>query len=228
MNRIEWEPGPQVDLLHHARRLWKVITGDCSLKSIESKILGFTRELDVAGEDIPLIWLEFLRSARPGALPIVFDHNVMDIVSLARIHEVIGRILGGDLSSAPFDGQAFGRWMLRRAPAMGARILSGAWARGDPGAGASLSLHHKRQHEWDRAVAVWETMIGSARSLFAAIELAKHLEHREKRPDRALEVVNLLRSWNLPLDARAREELRKRRERLERKIERKGRSPRGS
>lgn len=66
MNRMTWEPGPQVDLLHHARRLWKSITGDCSLKSIERTVLGFNRELDVDGADIPLIWLEFLRSGRPG------------------------------------------------------------------------------------------------------------------------------------------------------------------
>ena len=90
MNRIEWEPGPQVDLLHHARRLWKTVVGDCSLRSMESHVLGFTRELDVAGEDIPLIWLQFLRTGRPGTLPVVFDHNVMDIVSLARLYGVIG------------------------------------------------------------------------------------------------------------------------------------------
>ena len=70
MNRIVWEPGPQVDLLHHARRLWKVATGgDCSLQSIERRILGITRELDVAGEDIPLVWYEFLKTGNTGVLP---------------------------------------------------------------------------------------------------------------------------------------------------------------
>jgi uncharacterized protein YprB with RNaseH-like and TPR domain len=220
MNRIEWEPGPQLDLLHHARILWKSVTGECNLKSIESRILGFDRELDVAGEDIPLIWLEFLRSGVPGTLPVVFDHNVMDITSLARMYTAIGRLLAGDVSSVRVDEKALGTWLLGPSPATGATILSDAWERGNSEAGIALSLHQKRQHEWDKAVKVWESMIESSHSLFAAVELAKHHEHRGRRPDRAMEIVDLALSWGLPLDARARQELRKRRDRLQRKIAR--------
>jgi hypothetical protein len=67
------------------------------------------------------------------------------------------------------------------------------------------------------------SLVASARSPFAAVEIAKQLEHREKRPDRALGVVDLLLSWDLPLNARTRAELRKRRERLERKLLKRGR-----
>ncbi len=181
MNRIPWEPGPQVDLLHHARRLWKSLIGDCHLKTIESKILGFDRERDIAGEDIPLVWLDFLRTGVPGSLPVVFDHNVLDIVSLARVHTLIGRVLGGDLTAAPVDERAFGTWMLRRVPDSGAVILTGALARGNTDAGLALSLHHKKRREWDKAVAIWESMLGRSRSMFAAVELAKYWEHRKRR-----------------------------------------------
>lgn len=220
MNRIPWEPGPQVDLLHHSRRLWKSIMGDCSLRSIETRVLGFTRELDVAGEDIPLIWLEFLRTGKPGTLPVVFDHNVMDTASLARLYNLIGRLLGGDLSSAQVDERALGHWMLSRKPAIGATILADAFGRGNPEAGAALSLHHKRRLEWDKAVAVWESMLAASRSVFAAIELAKYYEHRARQLERALEMVQLILSWGLPLDARQREGIKKRKERLQRKIAR--------
>ena len=218
MNRIEWEPGPQLDLLHHARRLWRSVTGECNLKSIESQILGFDRELDVASEDIPLIWLSFLRTGRPGTLPVVFDHNVMDITSLARMYTVIGRLIAGDVASTRVDERALGNWLLGRSAVTGAAILAAAFGRGNAEAGAALSLHHKRQREWDKAVAVWESMIGTSRSLFAAVELAKQYEHRDRRPDRALEMVDRCLSWGLPLDARTRQELRKRRERLQKKI----------
>ena len=218
MNRIAFEVGPQVDLLHHARRLWKTVTGDCSLRTIEARILGFTRELDVASEDIPLIWLEFLRNGMPGMLPLVFDHNVMDITSLARMYTLIGRLLEGDVSASPVDERALGGWLLGRAPVTGAAVLADAWRRGNAEAGAALSLHHKRRREWVQAVAVWESMIAGATSIFAALELAKNHEHRSRRPDLALETVDKLLSWNLPLDARLRQEIRKRKERLQRKI----------
>jgi len=218
MNRIPWEPGPQVDLLHHARRLWKVMTRDCSLTTIEAKILGFTRERDVAGEEIPGIWLEFLRTGRGGDLPTVFDHNAMDIVSLARVHAVIGRKLSGDRGGAPVDEKALGQWMLRRASSTGAVILAKAYADGNVDAGIPLSLHHRRRREWDQAVAIWESMLTRSRSLFAAIELAKHVEHRERNPGKALDIIETLLSWQLPLDRRMREELRRRVERLNRKV----------
>jgi uncharacterized protein len=218
MNRIDWHPGPQVDLLHHARRLWRSVTGVCSLTSIESQILGFTREMDVAGEDIPVIWLDFLRTGAVGMLPAVFDHNVMDITSLARMYTVIGKLLGGDVDAARVDEGALGRWLIASSPRAGAEILADAFERGDMDAGMALSLHHKRGRRWEDAVPLWEAMIARSKSVFAALELAKHHEHRNRNPKRALEMVELLLSWNLPLDRRMREALRVRLARLKRKL----------
>ncbi len=218
MNRIEWQVGPQVDLLHHARRLWKTVVGNCSLRSLESHVLGFTRELDVAGEDIPLIWLQFLRSATPGSLPVVFDHNVMDIVSLARLYGVIGSLLGGGPPQTPIDERALGTWMIRTGAAAGTSVLEEAFRRGNEQAGIALALHHKSLHEWDRAAEVWERLLAGARSYLAAVELAKHYEHRMRRCEAAIQLVETVLSWNLPLDSRARHEIFKRRARLQRKL----------
>ena len=225
MNRIPWEPGPQVDLLHHSRRLWKSITGDCSLKSIERTVLGFTRKLDVDGADIPMIWLEYLRTQRAGMLPVVFDHNVMDIASLARIYGLIGRLLLGDLSSTRIDERSFGSWLLRLGHGSGAEVLRESFRRGNDEAGIALGLHHKRQREWDRAAEVWEEILARSRSLVAAVELAKHHEHRARKPDEALRTVELVLSWDLPLDARTLQEIGKRRERLRRKQARRSHRP---
>ena len=218
MNRIPWEPGPQVDLLHHARRLWRTMHGSCSLKAMETRVLGVTRGLDVAGEDIPLVWLEFARTGRPGSLPIVFDHNVMDIVSTARLYGVIGGLLEGERSSTAFDERALGTWLIRTGDESGTSVLEEAYRRGDAQAGIALALHHKRRHQWAQAAVIWEEILARSRSLVAAVELAKHHEHRTRRLGAALAIVETAVSWNLPLDSSTRQEIRTRRERLQRKV----------
>ena len=218
MNRLAWEPGPQVDLVHHARRLWRSVVGDCSLKSMESRVLGFTRELDVAGQDIPLVWLQFLRSGRSGMLPRVFDHNVMDIVSLARLYSLIGRLLEGERPVERFDGRALGAWMVRTGEESGLAMLEEAFNGGDPQAGIDLALLHKRRQEWGRAVRIWEQILERSRSFAAAIELAKYREHHTHEYEEALRLVDATLSWNLPVDRQWRQEIRRRRERLERKL----------
>jgi uncharacterized protein len=219
VNRMSFEPGPQLDLLHHARRLWKSITGDCSLLSIERSILGVTRGADVPGEQVPQAWFDFLKTGEPGLLPIVFEHNMTDVTSLARMYRAIGRLLGGDLAAVPVDERALGRWMLSRGAASGVQLLERSFEGGNAEAGVELSLHHKRAGDWERAVRTWRAMLPS-RSHFAALELAKYLEHRQHDPAQALQVVEKIASWNLPLGAALRRDLARRRERLARKMAR--------
>jgi uncharacterized protein len=222
MNRMVFDPGFQVDLLHHARRLWRAVVGDCSLSSIERGILGVVREADVAGEDVPLVYFEYLKTGRPGLLPLVFEHNLTDVTSLARMYATIGRLLEGDLGAAPVDERALGRWLLSGDAQSGLALLAGSFARGNLEAGIELSLHHKRAGDWEGAVRVWRAMVEGARAgkapagpgSFAAVELAKYLEHRERDPGSALALVEELLAWQLPLGARLRRETAARRARL--------------
>ncbi len=228
MNRMAYDPGYQLDLLHHARRLWKSVTGDCSLGSIERSILGVRRETDVAGEEVPLIYFEYLKTGRPGLLPVVFEHNLADVTSLARMYAVIGRLLAGDLSAAPVDERALGRWLLSVEGQPGRGLLAAAFGRGNLEAGLELGLHSKRAGDWERAVAVWRAVVEAARrggalpstATTAAVELAKHLEHRARDPAAALAVVEELAGWRLPVGARLQREVARRRERLARRAAR--------
>jgi hypothetical protein len=95
-----------------------------------------------------------------------------------------------------------------------------AFRLGDAEAGLHLGLHHKRGGAWDEAVVVWERLVFEMRSLAAAVELAKYHEHRRRDPFAALERVEVVLSWSLPLNARSRGELAKRRRRLEQKCAR--------
>ncbi|MCX7038962.1 MAG: hypothetical protein NT005_07510, partial [Spirochaetes bacterium] len=99
----------------------------------------------------------------------------------------------------------------------GLALLTGSFSRGNLDAGVELSLHHKRKGEWEKAVEIWRAMIERGRSVFAAVELAKYLEHRAHDAGQALAVVEKLSSWGLPAGARLRNDIRLRRERLMRK-----------
>jgi hypothetical protein len=66
---------------------------------------------------------------------------------------------------------------------------------------------------------VWEELLAGARSVLAAVELAKHHEHRTRRYETAMQLVETALSWNLPLDSRSRHEIGKRRARLQRKLQ---------
>ncbi|MBK5293722.1 MAG: ribonuclease H-like domain-containing protein [Acidobacteriia bacterium] len=80
---------PHLDLLHGARRLWRLRLESCSLIHLESRILGLTREGDVAGALIPNIYFDYLRSGSAARLSPVFHHNVLDIVTLAALTAVV-------------------------------------------------------------------------------------------------------------------------------------------
>jgi uncharacterized protein len=78
-----------LDLLHGARRLWKLRLESCRLVQLEQQILGFERDGDVAGEFIPYIYFEYLRSREACALIPIFHHNAMDILTLACLTAVV-------------------------------------------------------------------------------------------------------------------------------------------
>jgi len=89
MNRIKPPLFRHVDLLHPARRLWKTIIQDCSQGSVESKILGISRENDIPGALAPEIWFDFLKTANTDRLMGICNHNLSDIYGLSVILSVM-------------------------------------------------------------------------------------------------------------------------------------------
>ena len=78
-----------LDLLYGARRLFRLRLESCRLINLEQEILGFERHGDVPGEMIPHLYFEYLRSGRVARLGPVFEHNALDIVSLACLTGII-------------------------------------------------------------------------------------------------------------------------------------------
>lgn len=78
-----------LDLLHGARRLWKLRLENCRLVQLEQEILGVHREGDLPGELIPYVYFEYLRSQEAQRLVPIFHHNAMDILTLACLTAIV-------------------------------------------------------------------------------------------------------------------------------------------
>jgi uncharacterized protein YprB with RNaseH-like and TPR domain len=226
LNRMELELEQQTDLLYWSRRLWRRTLPDCSLSTVEKSILGIQRDLDVAGFEVPGIYLEYLRSGRPGRLEAVLEHNLQDVRTLSALLVTVNSILSerervqSEPAGRRADRTALGNFFLSKDQSWGVELLKHSFAAGDDAAGKALSLFYKRAGAWKEAVDLWKQMVRRRRSFFAAVELAKYFEHREKDLSLAMEWVQTIFSWRLPLDARSRGELHHRRRRLSKKMSR--------
>jgi uncharacterized protein len=79
------------DLLHPARRLWRVRDGAaegdgcCRLGTLERVLCDVTRVGDVPGLEIPGRYFQFLRTGDARPLEPVLEHNRLDLISLAAV-----------------------------------------------------------------------------------------------------------------------------------------------
>ncbi len=73
---------PHFDLLHFSRRRWGGALPDCRLSTLEQRIFGISREVDIPGSLVPEFYEAFLRTGNCGPLVPIIDHNRQDLVSL--------------------------------------------------------------------------------------------------------------------------------------------------
>lgn len=76
---------PHCDLLHASRRLLEDGWPDCRLRTTESRALGFDREDDLPGAQVPAAWQRWLTHGDAREVPRILQHNREDLVSLAAI-----------------------------------------------------------------------------------------------------------------------------------------------
>lgn len=184
---------PHLDLLHPARRLWQRALGaPCDLRRLQAEVLGEPRRGDVAGELIPALYTAWL-DGDSRALDGVLAHNREDLYALCAL---TGRLcLLAEEGPGP-DRAADLLWGLGRlyekagdADAAVAAYLA-CRAAGGREAGRAAGALLKRQGRHQEAVPLWEAeRRGAWPSLDAAVELAKHLEHRRRDPAAALAVL---------------------------------------
>ena len=78
-----------LDLLHGARRLWKLRLENCKLIQLEQQIFGYCREGDLPGHMIPYVYFEYLRDREATRLVPIFHHNALDILTLACLTPIV-------------------------------------------------------------------------------------------------------------------------------------------
>lgn len=189
-----------LDLLHPARRLWKLRLETCKLTDLEKDVLGISREGDVSGSEIPGIYFDYLRTGDAQGLQPVFYHNALDILTLAALGVELARIIrqGGDagVDSVMPSLDLFS--LSRIYDRAGARERSALTCRRALDTGLpppiearalrQLASQHKRERQYELAVEIWLELTRSETEIAveAFEDLAIYYEHRQRDPKTAL------------------------------------------
>lgn len=191
---------PHLDLLHPCRNLWDLTLANCRLQTLERDVLQFTREHDTPGEEVPGIYFEYLRTGDPTEITGVFQHNLLDIVSLLSLTIMLEQNFQGVRSIPDEDGLtnfSRGRMHERQGNAEAAlhyyslaleENLSSTRRYKALGCMAGI---HKRNGSWEEAISLWEDQIESSPTyvLEPYVELAKYYEHQQRAYKRAIGYV---------------------------------------
>ncbi len=91
MNRLRFPGIKSVDLLAHARRIYRLRLKRVRLSHLEDMILGEPRVDDLPGAEVPGRFFEFLKTGDESLLNEVFQHNALDVFSMSRIMAQMAR-----------------------------------------------------------------------------------------------------------------------------------------
>jgi uncharacterized protein YprB with RNaseH-like and TPR domain len=213
LNRLPVLPErPHLDLLHVGRRLHRRRLGRCSLKRIESEVLGFQRGADIDGSEVGPIYSHFLRSADAAGLSAVVDHNFHDVLSMVALVALYGERMP---ALVPEDMAGLARTLQRAgATRQAERVADVACDRGG-GVEAYRVRAELAKSRGDCAGAVrdFERLCREADDPSSRLELAKLYEHKLRQPACALRWLELGTNENFSAHTR-------RLRRLERKLRR--------
>ena len=199
---------PHFDMLHPARRLWKLRPspagdpdeGGCRLSTLERTLFDVRRVGDVPGFEIPGRFFQFLRTGDPRPLEPVLEHNRLDLVSLAAVTARAVHLAetGVEACRDTSEALALGRVYERGGDVTRAEQCYRTAAASDSAevraeALYRLGLRYRRERRFEEASAEWRELLALGESRrgrqspvldslrqFAAEALAIHQEHRAR------------------------------------------------
>jgi uncharacterized protein YprB with RNaseH-like and TPR domain len=200
MNRLHSSEVPRVhlDLLHPARRLWRLRLGSVALTELERHVLNLDRGPDIPSETIPRRYFEFLRGGPAEPIAEIFRHNELDLRSLAALSNRIGNLLEQPEESGLGGPELYGisRLVQRRGEKQLAGTLfqraleSGLPQQASDRVHRELAVMARRSGDHERANAHWRQLMGRfPAGMEASEQLAMHWEHRARDPERAAKVT---------------------------------------
>jgi len=198
---------PHLDLLYPARRLWRQRLKSCALSSLETGVLGITREGDVPGWLVPELYFDYLRYGEVQPLRQVFLHNALDILSLVALTAKADAMLRNpfeqeadhavDLYSLGTVFESLGERHAAQC-AYEKALQKHLPPEVQEQALRRLSLLYKRSGQAERAVHIWHTLQEKNKAE-AYVELAKYYEHQQRDYATAAKLVSeALALDNLP------------------------------
>jgi uncharacterized protein YprB with RNaseH-like and TPR domain len=245
-HRLAWTGAtlPHLDMLHVARRFWRrdgapaaatwqgPEESSCSLAALERQLLGHRRKEDVPGFEIPARYFQFIRNGDARPLAPVFEHNRLDLLSLAALTARAAHLArqGPGGARDPREALALG-WLYARA-GMDRRAREAYERAVDLSVGRpathveslrALAIALRRARQYDEAAGCWRRILEVrgcpghvARE--ASDALAIHHEHRVRdlMSARKFALRSLEREFRPAGNAAARYRL----DRIDRKLER--------
>jgi uncharacterized protein YprB with RNaseH-like and TPR domain len=158
---------PHLDLLYPSRRLWKSTLADCRLSTLEQMVLGIQRtDQDVPGDQIPGLYLDYLRTGDATEMSKVIYHNAIDILSLVGL---ANRILNRYQADDP------------------ARLSSGE--------ALAVARWHQHAGRVEQAEAAYRMAVEDESSADIQLEAIRRLAQHLKRQGRRHEAVSDLEAW---------------------------------
>lgn len=220
-----------IDLLHLARRLWKLRLPSRTLGNIETFILEFQRSgMDIPGWMIPDLYYDYLHTNDARPLQQVFYHNEIDVLSMAALLIHISQML-----TNPLDHHHHSLDILSIAKLYAdlghieyaIRLYNHALEHHQyedqhalP-AIKHLAALEKRRQNYNAAITWWK-LAAEKGELYAYIELAKVYEHVHKDYSQAIQWVeqcqNLIETSDIKMDSKLSKDLSHRHARLCRKL----------
>jgi uncharacterized protein YprB with RNaseH-like and TPR domain len=186
-----------LDLLPPCRRMFRQRLTNCRLGTLERDLLGFHRHNDLDGSEAPRVYNDWLRTGHPGDLPLLLEHNKLDVLLMAPLLDQVVRhamdplhwaedgeeLLGCALMHVSVDPSLAEACLRRglelaRTPTTRRRLLS------------TLARHLRRRGQRQEASALWDQFRKEFPQHDAGwIELAKYHEHVTRDLHRALELA---------------------------------------
>ena len=184
---------PHIDLLHIARRVWKLRLKRCNLSRLEELVLGMPRLGDLPGSEAPQRYFTFLRTGEFGLLYEVLTHNEQDIASLCVLLNHMSWLYEHP-EQAAFGEDVFsmGTALEKLHHPEEARKCYRLVTHGSMRAQGQLRLaaSYRRAGSRSEARQVWLDMIARREGgVTPYIELAKHYEHAERDIPAALDMT---------------------------------------
>jgi uncharacterized protein YprB with RNaseH-like and TPR domain len=214
---------PHLDLLHPSRRILAHRLENSRLVTLEEQVLGVQREGDIPGWEIPQRYFDWLRRRDGRLLAAIFEHNRLDVISMATLTAHLIEILTAQALKEythADDYLAAARILLKHADAEGVEkvltiIQEDNCTDLNIQSKKKLAQLYKRTGRFNEAAQIWRELVTCEPVDFYAVsELAKWLEHRERNHNQARTLVENALNQNNTFSTEEKESLLHRLNRL--------------